>query len=468
MYDLPVATFPDNPLRYVHNLSNVQLSSTLLEVLSLGPKFCIDKRRNSQLELEVQFENLFDQTKDLTPYTNEDLEAFKSALVNCCYQYGRRRSVPNPLVTKKHIDALKELKDNKDIIITKPDKGAGIVLLNKLDYIEKMETILADEHKFSCLRNEKDKTASIEQQITKCLKSFKDEGILSEVVYESIRPTGSVIPRLYGLPKIHKPGVPLRPILSMVNSPYHATARWLAELLEPVRQHVSQHSLRDTFQFVDQIKDSNIEDKQMFSLDVQSLFTNIPLMETIDYICEVIRENNIPLSIPLDKLKELLLRCTLNVQFLFNGQIYRQKDGVAMGSPLGPLMADMFMAKLENNQLKSTIESLAFYARYVDDIFCLAKANQDPDEILTLFDTAHSSVRFTIEKECNNEFAFLDVSLTRRADGSIRRSIYRKQTHSGQYINFNSFVPIRLKRNLITNLMSRARYICSEDTLPSS
>ena len=136
-----------------------------------------------------------------------------------------------------------------------------------------------------------------------------------------------------------------------------------------------------------------------------------------------------------------------------------------MGSPQGPLMADMFMAKMENNQLKSTIESLAFYTRYVDDIFCLANADQDPNEILTLFDTAHSSMRFTIEKECNNELAFLDVNLTRLPDGTIRRTVYRKKTYSGQYINFNSFVPIRIKRNLVSNLTLRARYICSEDTL---
>ena len=69
------------------------------------------------------------------------------------------------------------------------------------------------------------------------------------------------------------------------------------------------------------------------------------------------------------------------------------------------------------------------------------------------------------EQECNNEFAFLDVSLTRRPDGNIRWSVYRKKTYSGQYINFNSFVPIRLKRNLVSNLTFRARYICSEDTL---
>ncbi|VDP84136.1 unnamed protein product [Echinostoma caproni] len=113
----------------------------------------------------------------------------------------------------------------------------------------------------------------------------------------------------------------------------------------------------------------------MASLDVTSLFTCVPLWDTINYLCDCIMVNEINIGIPLASLKELLLHCTFNFQFSFNGELYRQTDGVAMGSPLGPLLADIFVAKLENQELQDTIEGLPFYCRYADDIFILVDDN---------------------------------------------------------------------------------------------
>ena len=174
---------------------------------------------------------------------------------------------------------------------------------------------------------------------------------------------------------------------------------------------------------------------------------------------------NIHVGIPIRSLKELMLRCTHNVQFLFNGSFFRQKDGVAMGSPLGPLLADFFMAKLEGGPLKSAIEGFDCYCRYMDDIFCVADQEQSVPQILATFNSAHSSLQFTVETETNNALAFLDVLVGRREDGSVQRRVYRKKTWTSQYTNFHSFVPLKYKRNLVRCLASRARKICSGDTL---
>ena len=339
------------------------------------------------------------------------------------------------------------------------------MLLDREEYVSKLTSILSDQTKFTQTLSEKDKTEHIEQQISKCLKTLREEGVITETTYESIRPTGSTIPRLYGLPKIHKPGVPLRPILSMTNSPYHSAAQWLVEILEPVRQRLVKHSLKDTFQFVRNIQDINVTNRIMFSLDVQSLFTNVPLVETIDYICQFVQKEDVPIAIPVASLRELLFKCTFNVQFLFDGTLYRQKDGVAMGSPLGPLLADIFLATIENDKLQDTINRLTQYHRYVDDIFCIADDDIDIDALMDQFNRAHKLLTFTIEKEVNNQLAFLDVRLTRRIDGSLQRDVYRRKTWNGQYTNFKSFVPIRQKQNLVRCITFRARNICSDDTL---
>ena len=457
--------FPQNPERYVHNFSSVTLDKTLLEVLSLGPKFCIPSTKVRQLDMEVQFENLFAQLSDLQNQSSLDSERLKATLVNTCYQYSHSKPNMKNVLSKEHMESLKKLRTNKEIIISKPDKGCGIVLLDKNDYINKMGNILSDNTKFVKTTKDKDRTACIEKTISKLLCSMKRRNVIDTTTFQNIRPTGTHIPRLYGLPKIHKPGVPLRPVLDMVNSPYHALAKWLCKRLEPVRSVLSKYCVPDSFRLVDAIKDLNISDQTLFSLDVTSLFTNVPLKETIEFLCAYIQNNDIDIGIPIDDLKILLYKCIQNVQFQFDGELYRQIDGVAMGSPLGPLLADVFMAKLENDQLKPSIDRCTVYKRYVDDILCITDDKLDPMNMLNDFNAAHKCVKFTIELEKSNQLAFLDVCLSRRPDGTIQRTVHRKSNWTDQYIHFKSFVPMKHKVNLITCLADRAKKICSEDKL---
>ena len=461
----PSSKFPSNPERYVHNLSSITLDKTLLEVLSLGPKFCVPHRKASQLELEIQFENLYDQLSDLTPLAETSVEQLKSTLVSSCYQYLNYKPRTKHLLTKRHLEALKNLQSNQEILLSKPDKGAGIVLMNKSDYISKMNTILADQTKFLKMVKEKDKTHIIEKSISKTLISMKQSGYIDSNTFARIQPKGSVIPRLYGLPKVHKPNVPLRPILDMSNSPYHSLAKWLTELLEPVRRELAVHSLKDSFQFIELVRNAQLTQNKMFSLDVESLFTNVPLKETVDYICDYINRTGRDIGFPTALLRKLILLCTENVQFLFNNDIYRQKDGVAMGSPIGPLLADIFMSKLENGPLSQTIRQFPCYCRYVDDIFVIGNHELDFRALLNDFNTAHPNIKFSLEQEVDGCLNFLDVSLRKRDDGTLSRSVYRKSTWTGQYVHFDSFTPLKLKRNLIKSLTTRTIKICSEDTI---
>ncbi|CAH8620949.1 unnamed protein product [Schistosoma bovis] len=98
----------------------------------------------------------------------------------------------------------------------------------------------------------------------------------------------------------------------------------------------------------------------MTSLDVTSLFTNVPLIETVEYIGEQLIENEIETTVSINVVKELLLKCTMNVNFKFNGEIFTQTDGVAMGSPLDPILVDIFLAKQENVPLKRLFKASHF------------------------------------------------------------------------------------------------------------
>ena len=103
----------------------------------------------------------------------------------------------------------------------------------------------------------------------------------------------------------------------------------------------------------------NFQDKCMFSFDFTSMFTNVPLHETIDITCHYV-SIDYAFPIPSDILKQLLLLCTYNIQFTFDGKPYRQIDGKGMGSPLGPMLADVFMASIEE-RLERKIGKLTLY-----------------------------------------------------------------------------------------------------------
>ena len=131
----------------------------------------------------------------------------------------------------------------------------------------------------------------------------------------------------------------------------------------------------------------------MGSLDVESLFTNIPLQETIDIVTNKVFEKKRKVNgISKRDFKRLLEISTKGTVFVFNGKYYKQKDGVAMGSPLGPALANAFLAHHETHWLEDCPLSFApvFFARYVDDIlFCYV-------QVITLLDfqsTYHRSIQ---------------------------------------------------------------------------
>ena len=203
----------------------------------------------------------------------------------------------------------------------------------------------------------------------------------------------------------------------------------------------------------------------MISFEVKSLLTNVPLNETIDIILtKVYDENKIDTKIPKSILKELLYLCTKHVHFKFNNEIYIQCDGVAMGSPLGPLLANIFMISLEDSTLLKLELYLCNWKRYVDDTFAYVL----PDKIDMIFHELYSyypNIKFTYELESNNKLTFLDVSARRTNDNKVETSVYRKATCTNIYINWHSHSLSNWKIGTLRNLVKRAKSISSSELL---
>ena len=199
------------------------------------------------------------------------------------------------------------------------------------------------------------------------------------------------------------------------------------------------------------------------SFDVSSLFTNVPIDHTINVILrKIYRDKLIKTKIKRDEMKMLLQLCTKELHFSFNGKIYKQVDGVVMGNPLGPVIANIFMVELENNKVPTMSESLINWYRYVDDTIAFVKEDQIGN-IVSVLNNHHKDIKFTHETEENGMIPFLDVSIQRTDDKKLRLKVYRKKTCSNIYIHWNSFAPTSWKIGTLEGMIRRAYMICSEE-----
>ena len=275
-------------------------------------------------------------------------------------------------------------------------------------------------------------------------------------VYKKIMPCGSRAGVIYGLPKIHKEGTPVRPIISAVKTYNYNLAKWLNEILTPVVD--TTHMLKDTYDFVNKIStlDSNVSRYQV-SFDVESLFTNVPTKETIDIILDMVYTADVKLfhNLTRNELKKLLIICTQESHFQFNGKFYDQIDGVAMGSPLGPLFANVFMSHFERKHMERMKElGLKTWMRFVDDIHATVGDKGEAIVICMFLNEQHPNIKFTIEHEVKNRLPFLDTCVIRAVNG-YKTTVYRKKTFTGVYLNWNSLTARRYKIGLIRCLAER-------------
>ena len=152
----------------------------------------------------------------------------------------------------------------------------------------------------------------------------------------------------------------------------------------------------------------------MGSLDVNPLFTNIHLDKTID-ICinQLFEITDTVECFTKSELKQLLCFATKESYFIFNGLLYKQTDGVAMGSPLGPSLANAFLSYHEKNWLNSCPQGFkpVFYRRYVDDIFVLFYSNDHLKYFQEFLNSCYINMSFSMETERQNKFSFLDIEV---------------------------------------------------------
>ena len=227
--------------------------------------------------------------------------------------------------------------------------------------------------------------------------------------------------------------------MSALNTPTYKLAKFLVPILKPLT--TNEFTIKDSFHFPEEIVDQQ-HDLFMGNLDVDSLFTNIPLEETIETSTKkLFKESETVEGLSKTEFKELLSLATNDSHFIFDATLYKQLDGVAMGSPLAPILANIFLFYHVKNWLEHCPLEYRplYYQRYVDDIFVLFNSAEHLKRFHSYLNFRHLNISFTIENEKNNRMSFLDVNIIRQKDKPTT-FVYRKTTFSGIYTHFDSFL----------------------------
>ena len=368
-------------------------------------------------------------------------------------------------VTSQERQFLKELQKNDDIIIKQSDKCKGFVVMDRTAYVEKVHNILGDINSYETM--DKNPVAKVEAQTKRIFKSVSKDKMTESTVKE-LTPNHSRTPVFYGLPKDHKPSVPLRPVISGCDGPTQKTSCLLERILKQLLKFVPTH-LWNTQDFLNRMRtyqSSNgvPENAIFFSIDVVNLYGSIPLDEAITAVSEKLQthlKDVDTFGLSPDDVKVLMEQCLNNNVFRFDSDYYRQKLGIAMGNPCAPPVAILFLDRFERQHLETVSEKPDFLVRYVDDYAGIwTHGEQALLDFVAHMNTVHETVKFTLEVSKDvSGVPFLDTVVTIEENNgrkSIETELYIKPTNSGIILHYDSAHPKMTKHNVAREQFKRA------------
>ena len=202
----------------------------------------------------------------------------------------------------------------------------------------------------------------------------------------------------------------------------------------------------------------------MVSYDVEALFTSVPVESAISIIRKLLEEDkelHQRTTMSVNQITCLLKFCLNTTYFTFQGKIYEQVKGAAMGSPLSPIVANLFMEDLETKALATAPSTPKIWKRFVADTFTIIQ-KAGKDAFLEHINLVDANIHFTYEdpKE-DGSIPFLDMLIIPDEEGRLNTKVYRKPTHTDQYLHWDSHHSITSKYSVIGTLYHRSRRVCS-------
>ena len=488
----------------VVNLSSVDLTEEQTQLLACGPKFCptpgsydevqllddvkeglrrvrlrefwFDEDAPAQLPTSFKFykKTHWEPPKD----RDQALEAFSSSVITKVTSHSSQPPQHQNLSknTRKAMTDLKQLVKDRIIRISPADKGGAVVVQDFHQYYDEAMRQLSNTHHYENLSS--DPTGDIAKTSNELLRELHAQGYVDDgtlrwglVDEKSVRTH-----TFYHLPKIHKdPSQPPgRPIVSGINGPTEKLSKLVDFWIQPAVHQLPSY-IKDTTNLLKVIQDWNStlgplpEDVLLVTIDVVALYPNIPHSEVTSSLTAMLQDPTRPMPSgpPLQMLLKIVDHVLSNNVFDFDGKIYRQIHGTAMGTPMAPSIANIFMGCLERHLLSSSSWQVnpKMWRRFIDDILILwTHGEHQLKNFIDWLKSQHHTIKFT-SNHGRSRIPFLDVSMS-VVEGIIVTDVHIKPTDAHMYLPFNSCHPRHCMRGIPHGQALRLRRICSEeDTL---
>ena len=357
---------------------------------------------------------------------------------------------------QQNIKKIKKKIINNKLITIKADKGNTVIIMEKAEYINKVEKFIINGPYKEITH---DLTNKFQAQTKKMMKNIS---FLSEWQKKQKLESNPQAPKFKCQLKIHKEGMPLRPIVSFISSPMYRMSQEISKIIKTSYEKKQTYNVENSREVIEKLRKIKItENTKLMSLDVKDMYTNIPIIDTM----KLIKENNLTNIEYKEEIIECLRICLQQNYFRFNNKFYIQKEGLPMGSPLSPIIAEIFMNDFENKIIEefNRNKKINTWIRYVDDILILWEGSTEEFKNFTdEINKINKEIKFQ-EEIGGSEINFLDLNI-KINNLKLEFNIYRKGTYTDLIIPADSYHPINHKMAALNSFCHRAvKYLEKEE-----
>ena len=384
-------------------------------------------------------------------------------------------------------ELLQDFLDSNNYRVVSSDKTNRCLLMKNEDYFARGERFLTENNDYLLLSRDPnkvilDKANSLINAIKKANHTFR-KGDLNKLIKYTSHPA-----RLSFVVKDHKPQDemgfhPFRPLANINGSALDSLDWIFAKIVNQAVRLVDYHiwnsqQVLETMPKINNIPIPEGYQRRIISLDVVSLYPTVPTFDAANLVFRFIKEHTEinTFGIPYPIIREILNVLINNYNIEFNGRIYKQTKGVAMGARFSCAFSIAFMHLIESKLVKTWFDgdilpntNLIYYGRYIDDVLIIFDEKLEGDNsnnILEAFNKMHRNIKFTLEQvDEEGGLAFLDMQLYVNHLNRVCTKWYMKPQHSENFIKGDEFMPENVKRN---TLIERFRAVMVRSSEPNS
>ena len=453
----------------IYNLTNTKFNKKETTLLSQGLSFNLHE---SPSIVDI----LLNAEKSLHYVKTEDIREIRNSIYHQAQtiQLNNKKCNKNKeklqKEQKKTILSLNKKLKNGDLSIVKVDKSKSLAIMENKDLNEKVSKFI-DENKIHELKKDptKNYTSIVNLAITKCT-AIIPENIQYKLKYTIPNTNAPNLntakaPKFIPIIKLHKPGNPIRPLVNGIGAPTYKLAKFIDNIIKRTTKINNEYAAINTVNFAKKVEGTILQPQDcMISLDIVNLYMNIPKKEAIQCLKDkLVNEGNLNDQ----EINQIILLTETILQqnyFMYNNKYYICSTGIAMGGPLSSTISQIYLNKIEENKIMNVAnpyqKHITTYFRHVDDTFMIFSGTKRVREkFLKYVNTISDDIKFTSETMENNEINFLDLTIYKDKNNSVKFKIFRKKTTTDIIIPYKSNHPARHKHAAIHSMAHRVHNV---------